>query len=325
MYGVRPGSAGIELMTIDLATGEATKVGLTGVTSQIFALEFGPDGSLYGATNEGTLVTINTITGEASEAFIIGEAAPETATQAFSTSSAKVSGLAFVPGWDTPLKSKTITSLDDSPFVGRLIDKFKFIGTANEIITIRVTRLTNESEDGLQTEDAGETEAKIKTRWHWWRKKKLLEEGDFKGRGFMTLRDAMDDVHLRVRVKGQFPLELIEVQLPATGLYKIILMQPVPRSLRVDYSLTMTSSADAVTTLKATRLIERRKWYSGAKNNVTADSTEQPGAASTLQSTSLTSTGESTPITPAADGDSEDGQTAGNTTTVDDPDDEDGR
>jgi len=321
MYGVGPGSEGIELMTIDLATGVATEVGPTGVTSQIFALEFGPDGSLYGATDVGTLVTINTSNGVASEVFIIGEPAPETATQAFSTSSAKVSGLAFVPGWDTPLKSKTITSLDDSPYVGRLIDKFKFKGTVNEIVTIKVTKLNNEGADNLQTEDEGETPATIETRWHWSPKKKLLEEGDFKGRGFMTLRDAMDDVHLRVRVKGQFPLELIDVPLPATGLYKVILMQPVPRALRVDYSLTMTSSGDASTTLEATRLIEPRNCTDG-EDKGTADNTEQSGGASTLQSTSLTSTDASTPVTttsdePVADGgDPEVGQTLAETPVV---------
>jgi hypothetical protein len=324
MYGVGPGLKGIELMTIDLATGVATEVGPTGVTSQIFALEFGPDGSLYGATDEGTLVTINTATGEASEAFIIGEAATETATQAFSTSSAKVSGLAFVPGWESPPKSTTITSLDNNPFMGRLIDKFKFEGVKGEWVTITVKNLNQETEDALPSEDEQTTPKMIKSKWKW-RKNNLLAAHHLRGRAFLSLRDAMSDLDFRVREKGQMTLTIGEVELPATGLYYIILMQPVPRSLRVDYSLTMTSSADAVTTLKATRLIERRKWYSGAKNNVTADSTEQPGAASTLQSTSLTSTGESTPITPAADGDSEDGQTAGNTTTVDDPDDEDGR
>jgi len=133
----------------------------------------------------------------------------------------------------------------------------------------------------------------------------------------------MSDVDFRVREKGQMTLTIGEVELPATGPYYIILMQPVPRSLRVDYSLTMTSSADAVTTLKATRLIERRKWYSGAKNNVTADSTEQPGSVSTLQATSLTSTStdESTPVTtsdePVADGDDpEVGQTLAETPVV---------
>jgi hypothetical protein len=225
-----------------------------------------------------------------------------------------------VPGWDTPLKSKTITSLDDSPFVGRLIDKFKFEGTVDEIVTIKVTKLTNESEDDLQTEDEGQTPTRIGTRWHWSRKKQLLEAGDFKGRGFITLRDAMDDVYLRVRVKGQFPLELIEVRLPATGLYKIILMQPVPRALRVDYSLTMTSTGGAPATLEATRLIEPRKCTYG-ENKETADNTEQKGAVSTLQSTSLTSTSESTPLTtsdePAADGsDPEVAQTLAGTPVV---------
>jgi len=259
MYGVGPGLKGIELMTIDLATGVATEVGPTGVTSQIFALELGPDGSLYGATNEGTLVTISTITGEASEAFIIGETAPETATQAFSTSSAKVSGLAFVPGWDTPLKSKTITSLDDSPFVGRFIDKFKFEGVKGEWVTITVENLNQETEDALPSEDEQTTPKMIKSKWKW-RKNNLLAVHDLRGRAFLSLRDAIDDVHLREREKGQMPLTIGEVELPATGLYYIILMQPVFRSLRVDYSLTMTSSLDAFKTLEATRLIEPRIW-----------------------------------------------------------------
>ena len=309
MYGVGTGSNsdGIELMTIDLATGVATEVGATGADSQILALEFGPDGKLYGVTApfkpEGqdtfitALVTIDTVYGTATEVVEVGGTAAAASTLAVTSTSSMVSGLAFKPGWST-----TITSLDDNPFVGRLIDKFKFEGIQGESVKIIVDLLEKETKDELSPEGAEASPEVIETtsKWSKWSKKNFLVEGEFKGRVFLTLRDAMSDVHLRERERG--PLSLtIEAVLPAKGLYYLILMQPVPRSLRVDYSLTMTSTADAFTTLEATRLIERRKWYGGAKNNVTADSTEQPGGASTLQSTSLTSTSESTPITPAAD------------------------
>ena len=85
----------------------------------------------------------------------------------------------------------------------------------------------------------------------------------------------MSDLDFRERVRGPMPLT-IEAVLPANGLYYLILMQPVHRSLRVDYSLTMTSTEDAFTTLEATRLFERRN-YTYSENKGTTDNTEQSG------------------------------------------------
>jgi hypothetical protein len=333
MYGVGPGPNGIELMTIDLATGVAQTVGPTGLQIAILALEFGPDGKLYGVTSpfkpEGqesfitALVTIDTTYGTATEVVEVGGNATEAATLDVASPTSVVSGLTFKPGWETQPDSTIITSLDDNPFLGRLIDKFKFEGDQGESVTIIVDLLEKETKDELSLEGAETAPEVIETisKLSKWRKKNLLVEGEYRGRAYLSLRDAMSDLDFRVRERGPLPLTIQEV-LPAKGLYYLILMQPVPRTLRVDYSLTMTSSADAFKTLEATRLIERRKCSDG-ESEKTTDNTEQNGAVSTVQATSLTSTSESTPImAPTADGGSEDGQTADNTTTADDPGDD---
>lgn len=256
MYGVGPGPDGIELMTIDLATGVAETVGPTGLTSQILAIEFGPDGNLYGVTAPfksdaddtlvTALVTIDPLSGTATEVVEVGGTAAEAAALAVASTSSMVSGLTFKPGWEPQPASTIITSLDDNPYVGRFIDKFKFDGVQGEFVTITVENLNQET-----SPEVIETTSK-------WSKKNFLVEGEFKGRAFLVLRDAMSDVDFRVREKGTMPLT-IEAELPETGLYYLILMQPVFSSLRVDYSLTMTSSLDAFKTLEATRLIERRR------------------------------------------------------------------
>lgn len=307
MYGVGPGSAGIDLLTIDLATAEAQTVGFTGLKITISAIEFGPDGKLYGVTapfrssDKGTLVTIDTSSGTATEVVAVGGTEASTDALAPVSTSSTVSGLAFFPGWEeSPPNSTTITSLDNNPFMGRLIDKFKFEGVQGESVKITVENLDREPEDALPPEDEKEKPRKIKSKWKW-KKNNLLAARNLRGRAFLSLRDAMDGVHLRARDKGHMTLTIEEV-LPATGLYYIILMQPVPRSLRVEYALTMTSSKDAATTLKATRLIEPRKCAHG-ENKETTDNTEQNGTVSTVLTTSLTSTSKSTSITSAGEGD----------------------
>lgn len=256
MYGVATGLQGSELITIDLTTGLGTSVGPTGSSSQIVALEFGPDGQLYGATssNGGTLVTINTTNGEATEVGTIGAAADQTATLAHGPSLSRVSGLAFVPGWDhPPARSKTITSQDNNPYVGHLIDKFKFTGEAGETVTITLEKLTKDSGNEVQTEPVI---IGTKSKWH---NRSLLLHSRIRGRAFLILRDGIQGVRFRLKEKGQMPLMIEKAVLPATGVYYIILMQPVARPLRVDYSLTLESSGSAFNTLEATRLIERGK------------------------------------------------------------------
>ena len=312
MYGVGSGSDGVELITIDLATGLATGVGPTGSDIQILAIDFGPDGKLYGVTapfkaDNGTLVTnlvtIDTSDGTATKAAVLDVG-----------SSIKVNGMTFKPGWLPQSDNKIITSLDDNPFVGRVIDKFKFEGDLGELVTIVLDILNKESEGELSPENAGTLPYVIKTASKC-SKKNLLVDGEFKGRAFITLRDAICDRDFRVRERGPMPLT-IETTLPAKGLYHIILMQPVPRALRVDYSLTMTSSLNAFKTLEATRLIEPRE-CKDHEEEVTIDSTEQQSGVITLKSSSsLTSADESIiviPEEPAADGDVEVGQTVSDT------------
>ena len=253
MYGVAIGLQGGELITIDPTTGLGTSVGPTGSNSQIVALEFGPDGQLYGATssNGGTLVTINTANGEATEVGTIAAAADQTAILAHGTSLSTVSGLAFVPGWKPLPKSKTITSLDNNPLVGHLIDKYKFTGEEGETVTITLKKITTDRGDEVQTEPVI-----IGTKSKW-RNRSLILHRRIRGRAFLILRDGIQGVRFRLREKGQMPLMIEKAVLPATGVYYIILMQPVPRPLRVDYSLTLESSGSAFSTLEAARLIER--------------------------------------------------------------------
>jgi len=321
MYGIGDGSDGIDLMTIDLATGLAKKVGTTGSKIQILAIEFGPDGNLYGVTapfksEDGTfvanLVTIDTLQGTATT----------TASLAVGSSFTKVNGLTFKPGWEPQSGgSKVITSQENNPFVGRVIDKFKFEGTQGEFVTITVENLNKTTEDEL-SQDYGETSPEaIKTTSKWSEKHHLANKAEVMGRAFLTLRDAISDVDLRVSEKGQMTLAIDNVQLPATGLYYIILMQPVPRALRVDYSLTMTSSLSAFKTLEATRLIEPRV-CKNSEEEVTLDNTEQQSGVITLKSTSLNSTDESTsviPEEPADDGVTKLGPTIDGITNGDEP------
>jgi len=288
MYGVGPGSNGIELMTIDLATGVTKTVGSTGLKISILALEFGPDGKLYGVTapfkSDGlktfvtALVTIDTANGTATEVVEVGGNAAEAAALAVASPTSMVSGLTFKPGWEPKPDSTTITSLDDNPYIGNFIDKFKFEGAQGELVTITVENLNQETEDALPLEGA-ETSPEVietKSKWSKWRNNNFLVEGKFKGHAFFSLRDAIPDLRFRERVRGPMPLT-IEAVLPASGLYYLILTQPVHRSLRVDYSLTMTSTEDAFTTLEATRLFERRK-YTYGENKGTTDNTEQSGS-----------------------------------------------
>ena len=322
MYGIGAGSDGIDLITIDLATGLAKKVGPTGSKIQILAIEFGPDGNLYGVTAPfksenstlvANLVTIDTLHGTATA----------TASLVVGSSFTKVNGLTFKPGWEPQSGgSKIITSQEKNPFVGRVIDKFKFEGTQGEFVTITVENLNKTTEDEL-SQEYGETSPEvIKTTSKWSEKYHLINKADVMGRAFLTLRDAISDVDFRESEKGQMTLTLDNVQLPATGLYYIILMQPVPRALRVDYSLTMTSSLSAFKTLEATRLIEPRVCKNREEEVTTLDNTEQQSGVITLQSTSLASTDESTtliPEEPADDGDTEIGQTVDSSTIDDEP------
>jgi len=232
----------------------ATKVGSTSSQIAILALEFGPDGKLYGVTapsksnKKGTLVTIDTLSGTATEVVEVGGTAAEAAALAVASTSYMVSGLTFKPGWEPQPASTIITSLDDNPYVGRFIDKFKFDGVQGEFVTITVENLNQETSPVV-----------IETTSKWrWSTRNFRVEGEFKGRAFFVLRDRISDVDFRLIEKGTMPLT-IKAELPATGLYYLILMQPVFRSLRVDYSLTMTSSLDAFKTLEATRLIEPRE------------------------------------------------------------------
>jgi hypothetical protein len=87
MYGLTAGDGGGDLVVIDLATGAATSVGSTGLGDGA-ALEFGPDGTLYGGLGgasfaPGALISVDQTSGAGT---VVG-----------STGFPRLSGLTFVP------------------------------------------------------------------------------------------------------------------------------------------------------------------------------------------------------------------------------------
>jgi hypothetical protein len=255
MYGVGPGPDGIELMTIDLATGLAKTVGYTGLKITILALEFAPDGKLlYGVTapfksdEDDTfvtaLVTIDTTDGTATEFVRVGGTTAATGALAVASPTSIVSGLAFVPGWEPPdvdpvetTCSSTLTSpmtagseIAERKLFGfrlkrhhkhRAVGFFKFKATAGESVTIRLA-----ADEEIFAE--AEKKSIVYKLWKHWSKSR------HKGRAFLGLRDAIPGVKVKKKTKGRLPLELTVEDLPA-GWYYIMVVQPLFRFDKVDY------------------------------------------------------------------------------------------
>ena len=312
MYGVASGgTSGSELVRIDLTTGEIVIVGdpLIGV---IAALDFSNDNTLYGVERSGILYKINDLT--LSDANAVEEINPISATTglavvATAVRNAAISGLTFVVDEAPPVEPiKTICSSSlTSPMYSssepvnhkrkrfrlkrnplrRGIGMFKFEGKANEILHL-----------ALKSDEVEPVESEENTILSWLQK--LWPRFKPKNRVFVSLRDAIPGVKFRVKAKGVLPLVRENIELPADGLYYIMVIRPLRRFNQTDYCLTLESDNEDSQAWQTLQVA-----YPGddTEENTTSTSTEAKTAEvqkDTGADEGSSGTGDTTPAEPAA-------------------------
>ena len=247
------GASGTDLVRIDLTTSPAVveKAALTGLSFTITALDFNQEDVLYGVDVSGNLLKIDHASRQVLESIPIQNSAAVTTTLASADPSASVSGLTFVVGDPPvvdPIKTICSSSLTDqtaesseslNPRLKRLqlkrnplhgaIGLFKFEGKADEILSL--IRVESEEQDPAEAEE--------NSKFSWL--EKLLPGCNSKGRVFVSIRDAIPGVKFRVTNKGELPLEMTDVHLPADGWYYLMVIRPLPRFYQSDYCLTLKS------------------------------------------------------------------------------------
>jgi hypothetical protein len=240
------GASGVDLVKINLASPPIAiqKVTLTGLSSDIVALDFSNEDVLYGVDRDGNLFNVPIFS--SLEAVVIGEPIDG------------VSGLTFVVGEppdvdlvDTTCSSTLTSQMTASSEIAgrkpfgfklkrhrkhRAVGFFKFQATAGESVTIRLA-----ADEEIFAE--AEKESTVYKLWKHWPKY------NHKGRVFLGLRDAIPGVKVKKKKKGRLPLELTVKDLPADGWYYIMVVQPIFRFDKVDYwvdyHLTLDSSDQA--------------------------------------------------------------------------------
>jgi hypothetical protein len=253
------GANGDYLIKFDLTSspGEIQKIGSPGL-GEIVALDFSHENVLYCVENLGTLYRIPdpTLTGEQPVKVGPVTTASEVAALASAPSKAPVSGLTFVVGEPPavdPIKticSSSFTAPTSTGFepansklkrfrlkrnpLHRGIGLFKFQGTAQEILSLRV-----------YPEDSEPAEAEENLASRWLKKlKNFFQKCKKQDRVFVGIRDAIPGVKFRAKNKGTLPLEMEVEPLPEDGWYYIMVIRPLPRFQNVDYCISLESDLE---------------------------------------------------------------------------------
>ena len=247
------GTSGTDLVKIDLTTSPVVfdNAPLTGLSSTIAALDFNHKDVLYGIDVSGNLLRIDHVARQVVESIPIKDSSAVTTTVTSTEPSLMISGLTFVVGEPPAVDAiKTICSssltnqtdegstsinnklkrltLKRNPLHGA-IGLFKFEGKAQEILSL--IRVEPEEQDPAEAEE--------NSAFSWLAK--LLPHFKSQGRVFLSIRDAIPGVKFRMTNKGELPLEITDVQLPADGWYYLMVVRPLPRFQQSDYCLTLKS------------------------------------------------------------------------------------
>lgn len=243
------GASGTDLVRIDLASSpvEIQEVMLSGLSSEIVTLDFSHEDILYGVDRDGNLFNVPIFSNR--EAVVIGEPTDG------------VSSLTFVieeAGQDEDPPIKTIcsssftnqTAASSESGNNRLerfkrernprnsaIGLYKFEGEIGETLQLSVC---------LEEQGAVESEEASKSSWI----EKLWPQWKPKNRVFVVIRDAIPEVDFREKKKAVLTqdeptLDITDVQLPATGLYYIMVIRPFHRFHNFDYCLSLESDGTA--------------------------------------------------------------------------------
>jgi len=232
------GASGVDLLKINLASlpVQVQTVTLTGLLSEISALDFSDNDVLYGVDRLGNLFNVPDLSSAQAEpigkpmvgvkslTFVVGETPPDVEPVKTLCSSTLISATTASSETDVPKLS--ILKLKNNP-LHRAIGLFKFQGKAGEEVTLRL------APDGEEAAVAGE-ESSIKTLFKSW----LQCNGQ--GRVFLGIRDAIPNVDFRVRKKDQMPFDM-SAELPEDGYYYVMVIRPLLRFYQTDYCLTLES------------------------------------------------------------------------------------
>jgi len=330
------GASGADLIKINLAS---SPVGIENLGSpglgEIVALDFSNEDVLYGVARSGLIfnvtdlssgqaVTIgDPIVGVKSLTFVVGDA--QDVEPIKTVCSSTLTGTTTA-GSETDVPKLARLKLKKNP-LHRAIGLFKFQGKAGEKITLR---LAPEEEEAVVAGDKSSLRGLV-TSWR-------TCEG--KGRVFLGIRDAIPNVDFRARKKDQMPFDM-SADLPEDGYYYVMVIRPLLRFYQADYCLTLESdrpdsvaweSLDVVwpgddseedTTLSAdeTKLAEPLSFEADA---VATGTDNEPDSGDTIdklttfspEPTATNLTAGETPVQSSTEGDTEGGQTAGDTDVV---------
>ena len=240
MYGVAAVEGTSSLFTIDLESYDIKILGPTGF-GQFMALDFSDNNVLFGIDRSGNLLKIDHITGQAvsigdpiigitSLTFVVEEAPQnEDPTIKIICSSSFTNQTAASSESTNKLSRFKLGRNPQNSAVGL----FKFKGEMGEIVNLSIC---------LEEKEAVESEEASASSWV----EKLLPNWQPKKRVFVFIRDAIPDVEFRAKQKGELTqaeptLDIGNINLPATGLYYIMVIRPFRRFNNFDYCLSLNS------------------------------------------------------------------------------------